>query len=63
MANLSFLINSKKARSMVYSTVKISHYHQLYGDGILEINCHNQKVEILEQYKLLDVLIDEHFEL
>ena len=48
-ANLSFLINSKESKSMLFSTGKMSQYHQLYGDDILTINCHNQRVERVEQ--------------
>ena len=38
-------------------------HHQLYNNDILNISCKNQAIERVQQYKLLGVVIDEHFEL
>ena len=35
----------------------------LYNNEILKINCNNQTIERVQQYKLLGVIIDENFEL
>ena len=35
---------------------------QLDNDGIVTISSNNQKVEMVEQYKQLGIIIDEHFE-
>ena len=41
----------------------MSQHNQLYNNDILKINCNNQTIERVQQYKLLGVVIDEHFEL
>ena len=46
---------------MLFSTRKMSQHHQLYNNDILKINCNNQKIEKVHQFKLLGVVIDEHF--
>ena len=38
-------------------------HHQLYNNDILKISCNNQTIERAQQYKLLGVVIGEHFEL
>ena len=48
---------------MFFSTRKMSQHHQLYNSDILKISCNNQTIERVQQYKLLGVAIDEHFEL
>ena len=35
----------------------------VYNNEILKINCNNQTIERVQQYKLLGVIIDENFEL
>ena len=35
----------------------------LYNNEILKINCNNQTIERVQQYKLLGVIIDKNFEL
>ena len=37
--------------------------HHFYNNDILKINCNNQTVERVQQYKLLGVVIDDYFEL
>ena len=61
--NTNFIFNSKKTKSMLVSTRKMSQHHQLYNNDILKINCNNQTIERVQQYKLLGVVIDKHFEL
>ena len=48
---------------MLFSTRKMSQYHQLYNTDILKINCDNQTIERVQQCKLLGVVIGKHFEL
>ena len=48
---------------MLFSTRKISQHHRLYNNDILKVNCNNQTIERVQQYILLGVVIDEHFEL
>ena len=48
---------------MLFSTRKMSQRHQLYNNDILKINLNNQTIERVQQYILLGVVIDEHFEL
>ena len=40
----------------------MSQHHQLYNSEILKINCNNQAIEIIKQFKLHGVVIEEHFE-
>ena len=40
----------------------MSQQHQLYNNDI-KLSCNNQTIERVQQYKLLGVAIDEHFEL
>ena len=61
--NTNLVFNCKKTKSMLFSTRKMSQHHQLYNNDILKINCNNQTIERLQKYKLLGVVIDEHFEL
>ena len=41
--NTNILFNCKKTKSMLFSTRKMSQYHQLYSNDILKINCNKQK--------------------
>ena len=41
----------------------MSQHHQLYNNDILKINCNNQTIEKMQQYKFRGVVIDESFEL
>ena len=59
--NTNLVFNCKKTKSMLFSTRKMSQHHQLYNNDILKINCNNQKIEKVHQFKLLGVVIDEHF--
>ena len=61
--NTNLVFNCKKTKSMLFSTRKMSQHHQLYNNDILKISCNNQTIERVQQYKLLGVVIDEHFEL
>ena len=61
--NTKLVFNCKKTKSMLFSTHKMSQHHQLYNNNILKISCKNQTIERVQQYKLLGVVIDEHFEL
>ena len=61
--NTKLAFNCKKTKSMLFSTHKMSQHHQLYNNNILKISCKNQTIERVQQYKLLGVAIDEHFEL
>ena len=59
--NTNLVFNCKKTKSMLFSTRKMSQHHQLYNNDILKINCNNQKIEKVHQFKLLGVVIDEDF--
>ena len=41
----------------------MSQHHQFYNYDILKISYDNQTIKRVQQYKLLGVVIDEHFEL
>ena len=60
--NTNLVFNCKKTKSMLFSTRKMSQHHQLYNNDI-KLSCNNQTIERVQQYKLLGVAIDEHFEL
>ena len=51
--NTPLVFNCKETKSMLFSTRKMSQ----------KISCNNQTIERVQQYKLLGVVIDEHFEL
>ena len=59
----NLVFHSKKTKSMLFSTRKMSKYLELYNDDILTIICNNQKTESVEQYKLLSIVNGEHFDL
>ena len=61
--NTNLVFNCKMTKSMLFSTCRMSHHHQLYNNDIIKISCNNQTIEKVQQYKLLRVVIDEHFEL
>ena len=61
--NTNLVFHCKNRKSILFSTHKMSQHHQLYNDDILKISCNNQTIERVQQYKLLGVAIDEHFEL
>ena len=48
---------------MLFSTHKMSLNHQLDDEEILTIDFNDQKVERVEQYKMLGIVIDNRFEL
>ena len=53
--NTNLVFNCKKTKSMLFSTRKMSQHHQLYNNDILKINCNNQTIERVQQYKLFGV--------
>ena len=61
--NTNLVFNCKKTTSMLLSTCKMSQRHQLYDNDILKISCNNQTIERVQQYKLLWVVNDKHFEI
>ena len=61
--NKNLVYNCKKTKPMFFSTRKMSQHLQLYNNNILKISCNNQTIERMQQYKLLGIAIDEHFEL
>ena len=62
LKNINLVFNCKKTKSLLFSTRKMSQQHQLYNNDI-KLSCNNQTIERVQQYKLLGVAIDEHFEL
>ena len=61
--NTNLVFNCKKTKSLLFSTCRMSHHHQLYNNDIIKINCNNQTIEKVQQSKLLRAVIDKHFEL
>ena len=62
LKNTNLVFYCKKTKSMLFSTRKMSQHHQLYNSETLKINSNNQTIEIIKQFKLLEVVIEEHFE-
>ena len=62
LKNTNLVFYCKKTKSMLCSTHKMSQHHQPYNSEILKINCNNQTIEIIKQFKLLGVVVEEHFE-
>ena len=57
------MFNCKKTNLLLFSTYEMPQHRQPYNNDILKINCHNQTIERAQQYILLGVVIDKHFEL
>ena len=38
-------------------------YHQLDSSNKVNIKCDNENIERVKEYKLLSIILDEHFEL
>ena len=49
--NTNLVFNCKKTKSMLFSTRKMSHYHQLYNNDTLKITYNNQIIERVQQDK------------
>ena len=48
---------------MVISSRQMAQYHQLDSSNKVNIKCDNENIERVKEYKLLGIILDEHFEL
>ena len=47
---------------MVISSRQMMQYHQLDSSNKVNIKCDNEDIERVKEYKLLGIILDEHFE-
>ena len=52
-----------KPKVMVISSRQIAQYHQLDSSNKVNIKCNNKNIARVKEYKLLDIILDELFEL
>ena len=48
---------------MVILSRQMAQYHQLDSSNKLNIKCNNKNIERVTEYKLLGIILEEHFEL
>ena len=48
---------------MVISSRQMEQYHQLDSSNKVNIKCNNKSIKRVKEYKLLGIILDEHFEL
>ena len=59
----NLVFNSNKTKVMVISSRQTAKYHQLDSSNKVNIKCNNKNIERVKEFKLLDIILDEHFEL
>ena len=50
-------------KTMVISSQQMVQYHQLDSSNKVNIKCNNTYIERVKEYKIMGVILDEHFEL
>ena len=59
----NLVFNPNKAKVMVILSRQMAQYHQLDSSNKANIKCNNKNIERVTEYKLLGIILDEHFEL
>ena len=59
----NLVFNPIKTKVMVISSRQMAQYHQLDSSNKVNIKCNNKNKERVKEYKPLDIILDEHFEL
>ena len=59
----NLVFNPNKAKLMVISSRQMAQYHKLDSSKTVNIKCNNKTIEIVNEYKLLSIILDKHFEL
>ena len=59
----NLVFNPNKTKVMVIPSRQMAQYHQLGGSNKVNIKCNNKNIAIVKEYKLLGIILDEHFEL
>ena len=57
------VFNPNKTKIMVILFRQMAQYHQLDSSNKVNIKCNNKIIERAKEYKLLGIILDEHFEL
>ena len=58
----NLIFNPCKTKVTVITPRQVAQYHQLDSSNKVNIKCHNENIERVKEYKLLGVILDEHFE-
>ena len=59
----NLVFNRNKAKVMVISSWQMAQYHQLDSSNKVNIKCNNKNIARVKECKLLDIILDELFEL
>ena len=59
----NLIFNPSKTKVLVISSRQMAQYHQLDSSNKVNIKCDNENIERVKEYKLLSIILDEHFEL
>ena len=59
----NLIFNPSKTKVMVISSRQMVQYHQLDSSNKVNIKCDNENIERVKEYKLLGIILDEHFEI
>ena len=59
----NLVFNPNKTKVMVISSRQMVQYHQLDSFNKVNIKCNNRSIEKVKEYKLLGIILNEHFEL
>ena len=59
----NLVFNPNKAKLMVISSRQMAEYHKLDSSKKVNIKCNNKTRERVNEYKLLGIILDKHFDL
>ena len=59
----NLIFNPNKAKIMVISSREMAQYHKQNSSKKVNIKCNNKTIERANEYKLLGIILDKHFEL
>ena len=59
----NLVFNPNKAKLIVISSRQMVQYHKLDSSKTVNIKCNNKTIERVNEYKLLGIILDKHFEL
>ena len=63
LKDTNLVFNPNKTKVMVISSQQMAQYHQLDSFNKVNIKCNNIYIETVREYKIMGIILDEHFEL
>ena len=63
LKDTNLVFNPNKTKVRVISSRQMAQYHRLDSSSEVNIKSNNKNIERVKEYKLLGIILDEHFEL